>query len=57
MDLGGKKLAEVGKQGLVRLHQYFLENPSDKPIAKAVEQAAEDFQLGGTEEVEDDIPW
>jgi hypothetical protein len=57
MDLGGKKLAEVGKQGLVRLHQYFLENPSDKPIARAVEQAAEDFQLGGTEEVEDDIPW
>jgi hypothetical protein len=60
-ELGGKKLAEVGKPALVRLHQYFLDNPSDKPIAKAVEQAAEDLQLGGTEEVEelqqDDIPW
>ncbi len=57
-ELGGKKLAEVGKPALVRLHQYFLDNPSDKPIAKAVEQAAEDLQLGGTEELEqDDIPW
>jgi hypothetical protein len=59
-ELGGKKLAEVGKPALVRLHQYFLENPSDKPFAKAVEQAAEDLQLGA-EEVEelqqDDIPW
>jgi len=57
-ELGGKKLAEVGKPALVRLHQYFLENPSDKPFAKAVEQAAEDLQLGGAEELEqDDIPW
>ena len=57
-ELGGKKLAEVGKPALVRLHQYFLDNPSDKPIAKAVEQAAEDLQLGGAEELEqDDIPW
>jgi hypothetical protein len=58
LELGGKKLAEIGKPALVRLHQYFLENPSDKPFAKAVEQAAEDLQLGGAEELEqDDIPW
>lgn len=58
MELGGKKLAEIGKPALTRLHQYFLENPSDKPFAKAVEQAAEDLQLGGAEELEqDDIPW
>jgi len=56
MELGGKKLAEVGKPNLIKLHQYFLENPSDKPIAKAVEQAAEDLQLGGALE-QDDIPW
>jgi len=59
-ELGGKKLAEVGKPALIRLHQYFLENPSEKPIAKAVEQAAEDLQLGAEDSDElqhDDIPW
>jgi hypothetical protein len=58
-ELGGKKLAEVGKPSLTKLYEYFLEKGFTTPFAKCVEQAAEDFHLDSplTEEPQDDIPW
>lgn len=54
-ELGGKKLGEIGKPALTKLYQYFLDNPSDKPFAKCVEQAANDLSLDAPLEEQDDI--
>jgi hypothetical protein len=57
-ELGGKKLAEIGKPALTKLYQYFLEKGFTTPFAKCIEQAAIDFNLDAPiEEEADEIPW
>ena len=57
-ELGGKKLAEIGKPALTKLYQYFLEKGFTTPFAKCIEQAAIDFNLDAPiEEEVDDIPY
>jgi hypothetical protein len=56
-ELGGKKLAEIGKPALTKLYQYFLEKGFNTPFAKCVEQAAIDLNLDAPVEDADEIPW
>jgi hypothetical protein len=57
-ELGGKKLAEIGKSALTKLYQYFLDKGFTTPFAKCVEQAAIDLNLDApVEEEVDEIPW
>jgi hypothetical protein len=57
-ELGGKKLAEIGKPALTKLYEYFLEKGFTTPFAKCVEKAAEDLNLDAPAgEEEDNIPW
>ena len=57
-ELGGKKLAEIGKPALTKLYQYFLDKGFTTPFAKCIEQAAIDFNLDAPiEEEADEIPW
>jgi hypothetical protein len=56
-ELGGKKLAEVGKPSLTKLYEYFLEKGFTTPFAKCVEKAAEDLNLDAPVEEADEIPW
>ena len=57
-ELGGKKLAEIGKPALTKLYQYFLDKGFNSPFAKCVEQAAIDLNLDApVEEDADEIPW
>jgi len=56
-ELGGKKLAEIGKPALTKLYEYFLEKGFTTPFAKCVEKAAEDLNLDAPVEEADEIPW
>jgi hypothetical protein len=56
-ELGGKKLAEIGKPALTKLYEYFLEKGFTTPFAKCVEKAAEDLSLDAPVEEADEIPW